>query len=163
MKQGIFTEEGRRIFDPLTTRIDPSNPARSLRDAFPNNAIPSSRFNAVSDFFTKNLFPNPTGPGFIRNYATSAKDRTQRDQVNARLDYNPSEKDTLFARFSFNDSTLYQARGIFNQGSLPGFGDDFISETRNIVLSDAHTSAPARCWRARCPITATFPRSRRNS
>src|SRR2546425_8746654 len=91
MKQGIFTEEGRRIFDPLTTRTDPSNPARTLRDAFPSNAIPASRFNAVSAFFAKNLYPDPTGAGFLSNYATSAKDRTQRDQVNARLDYNPSD------------------------------------------------------------------------
>ncbi len=157
MKQGIFSEEGRRIFDPLTTRPDPATPGRTLRDPFPNNTIPSIRFNAVSDFFAKNLYPNPTGPGFISNYATSAKDRTQRDQINARLDYNPREKDTLFARFSFNDSTLYQARGIFNQGSLPGFGDDFISGTRNIVLSDVHTFNPTTVLEGKASYYRNFP------
>src|SRR5712691_9155528 len=157
MKQGIFTEEGRRIFDPLTTRTDPSNPARTIRDAFPNNTIPANRFNTVSAFFAKNLYPDPTGPGVISNYATSAKDRTQRDQVNARVDYNPSEKYTLFARFSFNDSTIYQARGIFNQGSLPGFGDDFISETRNIVLSDVHTFSPTTVLEGKVSYYRNFP------
>ena len=133
MKLGNFQEEGRQIFDPLTTRVDPANSAGVIRDPFPNNIIPANRFNTVSAYFAKNLYPDPTGPGLISNYATSAKDRTQRDQMNARVDYSPSVKDALFARFSFNDSTLYQARGIFNQGSLPGFGDDFISQLRHGV------------------------------
>ena len=55
------------VTDPARVhRSDPGNPARTIRDAFPNNAIPSTRFNAVSAFFTKNLYPDPTGPGFIR-------------------------------------------------------------------------------------------------
>jgi Carboxypeptidase regulatory-like domain len=142
MKRGIFTEEGRPIFDPLTTRPDPSNPSRIIRDPFPNNTIPTVRFNAVADYFAKNFYPDPTGPGTVSNFATSAKDRTQRDQFNTRVDWIVSPKDSFFGRFSYQDSTLYQARGIFNQGALPGFGDDFISNTRNIVLSDVHTFNP---------------------
>ena len=68
MKQGIFTEEGRGIFDPLTTRTYLVNSARAIRDPFPSNIVPSSALNAVSAFFTKNLYPDPTGPGFISNY-----------------------------------------------------------------------------------------------
>ena len=157
MKQGVFTEEGRRISDPLTTRPDPANSARTIRDAFPNNTIPSNRFNAVSAFFAKNLYPDPTGPGVLSNYATSAKDKTRRDQINARIDYNPSVKDILFARFSYNDSTLYQARGIFNQGSLPSFGDDFISETRNMVLSEVHTFGPSTVLEGKVSYYRNFP------
>ncbi len=142
MKQGIFTEERRPIFDPLTTRPDPNDPSRVLRDPFPNNTIPAARFNPVAAFFAKNFYPDPTGPGTVSNFATSAKDRTQRDQFNARIDWIVSEKDTFFGRFSFQNSTLYQSRGIFNQGALPGFGDDFISNTRNIVLSNVHVFSP---------------------
>src|SRR5260370_16149367 len=40
MKQGIFTEEGRRIFDPLTTRIDPIKPQRSLSNSCPTTDSP---------------------------------------------------------------------------------------------------------------------------
>ena len=157
MKLGNFQEEGRQIFDPLTTRVDPANSAGAIRDPFPNNIIPANRFNTVSAYFAKNLYPDPTGPGLISNYATSAKDRTQRDQMNARVDYSPSVKDTLFARFSFNDSTLYQARGIFNQGSLPGFGDDFISQTRNYVLSDVHTFSPSTILEGKASYYRNFP------
>ncbi len=138
MKQGIFTEEGRPIFDPLTTRPDPNNPNGFLRDPFPNNTIPAARINKVADFYLKNLYPNPTGPGTLSNFATSAKDRTDRGQYNSRVDYILSPKDTFFARYSQNGANLYQAVGIFGQAALPGFGDNFVSPTRNAVLSDAH-------------------------
>src|SRR5581483_9711511 len=80
MKQGVFTEERIPIYDPLTTRPDPANPSRTIRDPFPNNTIPSTRFNPVSVYFAQNLYPNPTGSGVLSNCATSAKDRTRRDQ-----------------------------------------------------------------------------------
>jgi hypothetical protein len=36
-----------QIYDPLTTRPDPTNPSRMIRDPFPNNVIPRNRiFNA---------------------------------------------------------------------------------------------------------------------
>ena len=157
MKQGTFTEEGRRIFDPLTTRPDPSASSRFARDPFPGNAIPASRFNAASAFFSSNLYPDPTGPGAISNFATSAKDSTQRDQFNTRVDYNLSSKDIIFGRFSFNNSTLYQARGIFNQGALPGFGDDFISNTRNVVISDVHSFNPTTVLEAKASYYRNLP------
>ena len=32
-----------QIYDPLTTRPDPANPSRMIRDPFPNNVIPRDR------------------------------------------------------------------------------------------------------------------------
>ncbi|HZT33696.1 MAG TPA: carboxypeptidase-like regulatory domain-containing protein [Bryobacteraceae bacterium] len=157
MKQGVFTEEGINIYDPLTTRPNPANPSQTIRDPFPNNTVPGARFNAVAAYFAQNLYPNPTGPGVLSNYATSAKDTTQRDQFNTRVDYIASEKDTIFGRFSFNDSTLYQARGIFNQGALPGFGDHFISNTRNLVLSDVHSFNPTTILEGKASYYRNYP------
>ena len=37
-----------RIYDPSTTRPDPNNPGRYLRDAFPGNIIPANRINPIA-------------------------------------------------------------------------------------------------------------------
>ncbi|MBV9743931.1 MAG: carboxypeptidase regulatory-like domain-containing protein, partial [Acidobacteriia bacterium] len=54
------------IYDP-TTRGIASN-GQGYANPFPNNMIPASRFAASSVAFQK-LFPAPTGPGLINNYA----------------------------------------------------------------------------------------------
>lgn len=36
------------IYDPSTTRVDPANPARLIRDQFPGNVIPSGRVDPVA-------------------------------------------------------------------------------------------------------------------
>jgi outer membrane receptor protein involved in Fe transport len=45
-----FTSAGQliTIFDPLTTRPDPSRPGRFIRDPFPGNRIPAARLNPVA-------------------------------------------------------------------------------------------------------------------
>ncbi len=53
MKQGDFSEIGRAIYDPLTTSGD-------VRDPFPNQTIPTSRFSSVS----RNVLPAIPDPTF---------------------------------------------------------------------------------------------------
>src|SRR5436190_3984333 len=55
-----------QIYDPLTTRPDPSNPSRMMRDPFPNNVIPRDRiFNADGSYknplmnLYKKMLPTP--------------------------------------------------------------------------------------------------------
>src|SRR6267378_2841033 len=45
-----FTSSGQliTIYDPLTTRPDPSRPGRFIRDPFPRNRIPAARLNPVA-------------------------------------------------------------------------------------------------------------------
>jgi hypothetical protein len=54
------------IYDPLTRGIAPNG--QGYANPFPNNVIPASRF-AASSLAMQNLFPQPTGPGLIDNYA----------------------------------------------------------------------------------------------
>jgi hypothetical protein len=42
---GDFSQSGITVFDPLTTRPDPSNPGQFIRDPFPGNVIPASRIS----------------------------------------------------------------------------------------------------------------------
>ena len=50
------------LYDPSTTRPDPANPGKFIRDPFSGNRIPSTRFDAVAVNVLKAL-PSPTGPG----------------------------------------------------------------------------------------------------
>lgn len=79
-----------QLYDPLTTRPDPANPGRFIRDPFPGNRIPLSRFGPVAAaLFAHPLYPRPDYPGLAGNGAmrtTSALDVSQGDvKIDARL------------------------------------------------------------------------------
>jgi len=144
MRQGIFTEVSTPIFNPLTTAPCATCSSGVSRQAFANNTIPSGPsglISPVSAAFMESQFPEPTSPGIANNFAGNSVDRNTRNQTNIRIDYS-RPKDTIFGRFSFNNSDLYAARQTFGGASLPGFGDNDVITTTNITLADAHTFSP---------------------
>src|SRR5437867_1910852 len=62
MRGGDFSEilslTNTRIYDPATTRPDPSRPGASIRDPFLSNLIPSNRISPVSNKLLK-FYPEP--------------------------------------------------------------------------------------------------------
>jgi hypothetical protein len=98
------------IYDPLTQCGTGSNGAcvsgqTVQRQPFADNQIPASRINPVS----KKLFDFPligaaTGSGeqytHNLNFAAPAVQGGNNDQINARIDYNASEKLRIFGRYS---------------------------------------------------------------
>ena len=52
-------EYANQIYDPLTSRPDPANPGAYLRDPFPGNVIPASRFNPSSQLIIQKYYPAP--------------------------------------------------------------------------------------------------------
>ena len=103
-----------QIYDPLTTRPDPSNPSRMIRSPFPNNIIPRDRiFNAdgsyknpLMNLYSKRV-PKPN-QNFVENgqqptgnfYQGGQPDSPKSQQYGFRLDFNPSAKDRFFFRTS---------------------------------------------------------------
>ncbi|HET7696585.1 MAG TPA: carboxypeptidase-like regulatory domain-containing protein [Vicinamibacterales bacterium] len=103
-----------QIYDPLTTRPDPANPARMIRDPFPNNVIPLNRiFNPdgsyrspLMELYSK-LVPQPN-QNFIESgqqptgnfYQGGQPDSPKSQQYGFRLDFNATAKDRLFFRSS---------------------------------------------------------------
>lgn len=140
-RQGNFTEIGQNIYNPFTTAACASCSNGFSRAQFPGNIIPSQLISPVSEYYVQNQFPLPTSPGLINNYAANSVDRISRHQFNTRVDY-ARPNDSIFGRFSFNDSTLSLAKGTFNSGALPGFGDNDIINTRDVVVGDDHTFNP---------------------
>jgi carboxypeptidase family protein len=103
-----------QIYDPLTTRPDPTNPSRMIRDPFPNNIIPRDRIfradgtykNPLMNLYSK-MVPKPN-QNFVENgqqptgnfYQGGQPDSPKSQQYGFRLDFNPSAKDRFFFRTS---------------------------------------------------------------
>ncbi|MBI3282420.1 MAG: carboxypeptidase regulatory-like domain-containing protein, partial [Acidobacteria bacterium] len=64
-----------RIYDPLTTRLDPNRPGQYIRDPFPGNVIPSSRIDPVAQKIST-YYPTPNTPGdpvtHVNNFVSNA-------------------------------------------------------------------------------------------
>ncbi|MCZ2078006.1 MAG: TonB-dependent receptor [Bryobacteraceae bacterium] len=92
------------IYNPYTTRLDPSAPQgtiRYIRDTFPGNLIPQNLLNPVA----KNLLPyyplpNTTGVGKsdTNNYIRSAFQSLENDRIDGRIDHQFSQRHSMFAR-----------------------------------------------------------------
>lgn len=102
-----------RIADPATTRPDPANPSRFLRDPFPGNRIPASRIDpAARKYLELPLWPLPNRPGAaftnIQNFTTSATYPIDSWSWTSRIDHNLTDKQRIFWRLSgydrFNDA-----------------------------------------------------------
>lgn len=101
-RNGDFSMERRNfnsVFDPDSTE---GTGAAAIRDPFPNNVVPSSRFDPVSTPLLS-LFPLPniSGNEFgANNYFRSPSDADDNNQYDFRVDHNFSEDDRVFFRMS---------------------------------------------------------------
>jgi hypothetical protein len=98
-----------QIYDPLTVRPDPANPARFIRDPFPNNIIPTNRIvNPLYNLY-KQMLPKPN-QNLLENGATPSNnyyrggepDKPVSSLYAGRVDYNKSSNDRFFLRVSGN-------------------------------------------------------------
>ena len=117
---GTLDPAGRQIniYDYASTRPDPNNPGKYIRDAFPGNRIPADRIHPISKNVV-NFWPAPNRPGEgpvgLRNYLISGKNVQQVDLWFARIDHQLSNKHRLFGRTggSQNDSQSTLAEAAF--------------------------------------------------
>jgi len=106
------------------------------------NKIPANMINPVGQAMM-NLYPIANVPnnglnGY--NYANEPVRRFRDDEFDARLDHNFSSKDRAFARFSYDQATVFQpggAPGLAEQGAFAS-SVTFADHGRNVVLSETH-------------------------
>ena len=130
------------IFDPSTQRQVGPGARDWIRDTFAGNRIPASRINPNSVKLL-NLYPTANLPGLVNNYAANLGSTTDVNSFDARVDYNWSEKDQTFVRYSLAD------RPAFRPGPFPGVADgggfnDGNEQTRTQggALSHTHSFGP---------------------
>src|SRR5690606_10268816 len=91
------------IYDPQTTRPNPNGQGQ-IRDQFPGNIIPPSRFDPITrqilDFWpAPNRSPNNQFTQ-SQNFEDQALNRTDWTQWNVRVDHRFSERNSMFFRYT---------------------------------------------------------------
>jgi len=92
------------VYDPLSTKVNPSG-SGYVRTQFPNNIIPASRFDKVSQQLVAR-YPEPNLPGLANNYTRNVPLLVSNHNLVARGDIQVSSKDTMFVRGSSIRQTL---------------------------------------------------------
>jgi outer membrane receptor protein involved in Fe transport len=131
------------IYDPATTRPNPSNPAQFIRDQFPGNVIPRNRWNPVALKMLE-FIPLPNAAGNTNtaagNFVTAAANRISKDTFSVRLDHQLAEKHRLSGRFNF-DNTPIARPNFYNNIASPTFGRQ-VFKRRNFGLDYTATFSP---------------------
>jgi hypothetical protein len=134
--------KGRTLIDPTTAQ------------AFPNNQIPISRFDAAALKIAKNYLPTSTDPcGKITYGIPTTGDDVQ---IIGRVDWVQSEKHSFFGRYLIDD---YSNPGVFDGKNLlttsqPGN----LERSQSITLGDTYVFGPKTVN----SFHATFTRMRNN-
>jgi len=132
MKAGDFSEISDLVYDPRT--IDPAG----RRQPFPENRIPSARFDSVAVKLLS-FYPNPTGGGVANNFFSQQGSRSGSNNFTVKVDRRISDRQNLYGRFSWNDVDTDLANHFGNLAS-PDAGSSG-ARNRSITLDDSYTAA----------------------
>jgi Carboxypeptidase regulatory-like domain/TonB dependent receptor len=155
MRQGDFGEllPGTLIYDPLTTVVNPASPSGYSRTPFPNNIIPADRFDPIA-YKMINAYPTPTSSGRTNNYALPRIQPQNYDQGDVRIDEQITAKDSIFARWSIQDTTTISP-STYVQSTIPGistpvslsdeasFAGTSFQPTQHVATSYVHVFSPS--------------------
>jgi hypothetical protein len=104
MRTGDFSQVPTVLQDPLSRTGTPPNVTTI---PYPNNQIPSNRFDKSSVLLMTKFFPLPNlpnAPGLpLNNYQYLTKTPVDKTQFNQRIDFNESTKSQWFGRYSWTD------------------------------------------------------------
>jgi hypothetical protein len=120
MRTGDFGEllPNTLIYDPLTTVPNPAVPGSFLRTPFANNIIPQNRFDPIA-FKMINAYPTPTSTARLNNYSMARIQIQDYDQGDVRVDEQITAKDSIFARWSIQNTTTISP-STYAQTTIPG-------------------------------------------
>jgi hypothetical protein len=134
------------IYDPLTTCGVLGNPACNgavTRLQFPGNIIPPNRLDPAAKILANYWgLPNTPGQGptNINNFSTNANSGGNNDEFNTRVDHSFSDKQRLFARYSYW-TNLSQAQDPYGTHVYPDRGPETWI-VNSAVLGDTYTLSP---------------------
>jgi hypothetical protein len=95
------------IFDPATTTaVSSGGTTTYTRTRFPNDVIPTSRFDPLAAKIVA-LYPNPQTSALVNNYIANPEKLSNLDRGDIRIDHQISTSQTLFGRYSIDNSDLH--------------------------------------------------------
>lgn len=148
MLQGDFSALSTPIYDPTTY-----NPATGKEQPFPGNMIPSNRISAFASKFNQ-FIPAPNTPPLAEfagaNLLGTTESTLDDNKFSVKVDYNESEKDRFFGRFSYLNSAQLLT------SLVPGNGQQSPLTSRNAVLGWTHVFSPTLVNEARVGLDRAF-------
>lgn len=135
-----------QIYDPATTRPGPNG--KLVRDAFEGNIIPLNRMDPIARRFLA-LYPDPNLSGLSQNFRTLIPAGSNSNKYDVRIDWRATEKDMVFARYSWDHQFSDTARPFAasssggNRGNFNRYMTGVLSWTHTLsptVLNDARAS-----------------------
>jgi hypothetical protein len=134
------------IYDPLTTRPDPDNPGRFIRDPFPNNIIPAERINQIA----RNLmqyWPLPnTVPANVNtqanNFTAVGTNVSTNDQIDSRVDHEFSATWRAFVRFSSQFHGQSRPFNAYGNLATPTNAGPTDNSARSLSVDNLYTASP---------------------
>lgn len=132
-RAGNFSAYNTNIYNPFTGNIDGSG-----RSLFPGGIIPPSFMNQAA-LKLQSYFPAPNLPGTQNNYAATASPLLNRYQTDVKVNWNRTEKHSIFFKYDNMVSTS-GGNGIFGVAGGPTpSGDPGLGHTTIQVASIGHT------------------------
>jgi hypothetical protein len=137
-RTGVFDPGKAKIYDPSTY-----DPITKTRTQFADNKIPSGRIDPIA-LQILNLYPLPNQPGKSKNnYLITPVAADLVNQGDFRGDYNKSDINHLFFRWSMSGRTAYNPQPLpglaGGGGSSTGYG---FENTMGASLGETHTFSP---------------------
>jgi len=148
MKAGDFSEVG-AIFDPGTTRPDPSRPGVFVRDRFAGDRIPAGLIDSIGARLI-GLYPSLNLSGVSNNFVFNPVKKQRDDTFDARFDNHVSERDTFYVRYSFNDTNTFLPPHLPRAGDIEAGGDKWqfagptLQRSLGLHLNHVHVFSPSR-------------------
>lgn len=131
MRQGDFSQVGgQAIRDPFTGQ------------PFQNRVIPEQRISPVTRRAQEMFYPLPNFGGpelLVGNHRSTLKQNPSWDHIDARVDHQLTNNNSIYGRYSWRDMPTHTA-----DGPLPTFGYIYrLRKVRNLTLADTHIFSPA--------------------
>jgi len=144
-RQGNFTQSGVTIYDPLTTRPDPANPGRFIRDPFPGNIIPAGRINPVGQAIVNGFSLPNVGPANQRfnNFLQPFPGTDTFHSEVLRVDHEYSQNQRFFFRYVHNRRDQIQQGGNGRVGLGIDPQDPLVRTNNGAVLDSVTTLSPS--------------------
>lgn len=135
--RGDFSDEPRQLYNPFTTRPDPNNPGRFIRDPFPNNQIPPELINSGMVLFAKTTLPAPTFTGVAdRNAINSTPFKQNHADWTIKVDQILGAKDSLWFRYTA------LSQDTDSSGGRPAIASLGEQRSNNWGISHLHVFSP---------------------
>jgi Carboxypeptidase regulatory-like domain/TonB dependent receptor len=146
MRAGNFSGVA-AIFDPLSLTADPTAQGGFTRTRFPNDTIPMSRQDPAAAKVAA-LYPAPLRAGLANNYTYVGNKKQRDDTGDVRFDWRKSDRDTLYGRYSVNNtnttipSQMQPSNGIEVGGDTGAYPGQALQMSQGFQVNEVHIFSP---------------------